>query len=150
MGAAAGHVRMRELQRQGGVIVEDAITVTWIPGTHRPRIGHLRMPSPRGSSVLSPVVEALIRPSYRDPVPIVAEVLEGTGVDERILDELRTAVAPGGSVLLVLSIGADPDQARTAIARGLARGDVTMTYAVLAGDAVARLRTLVDAVSPVR
>ncbi|MDF1605765.1 hypothetical protein [Nocardioides sp. YIM 152315] len=142
MGAAAGHVRLRELQRRGAVAVEDAITVTWVPGTHRPRIGHLRAPSPRGGWVLGALVEVLLRPTFRDQVPTMAAALEGTGVDERILGELRAAIAPGWSVLLVLSSGADPDLAGAAIQRGLARGDVTMTYAVLAGDAVERLRSL--------
>jgi uncharacterized membrane protein len=141
MGAAAGHVRLRDLQRSGAVAVEDAVTVTWVPGTHRPRVGHLRSSS-RGGSVLAALVEVLIRSADRDPVPMLAAALRDTGVDERILGELRAAIAPGWSVLLVLTTSADPEAAGAAIRRGLARGDVTMTYAVLAADAVARLRSL--------
>ena len=42
MGAAAGEVRLKDLQQQGAVKVVDAVTVTWVPGAHQPRIGHLR------------------------------------------------------------------------------------------------------------
>jgi uncharacterized membrane protein len=146
MGAAAGHVRMRELQRRGAIAVEDAITVTWVPGTHRPRVGHLRAPRsveqalPGHASVLGALVDLLLLPGAEDPVAEVAVALEHTGVDRSILEELHGAVVPGCSVLVVLTSGADPGQARDAIQRGLDRGDLTMTYAVLAEDAVPALQ----------
>jgi uncharacterized membrane protein len=146
MGAAAGHVRMRELQRRGAIAVEDAVTVTWVPGTHRPRVGHLRAPRsveqslPGGSSVLAALVDLLLLPGAGDPVDRVAEALAGTGADRRILAELLGSIVPGCSVLVVLTSGADPARARSVIQRGLDRGDMTMTYAVLADDALPELR----------
>src|SRR4249919_3142000 len=74
MGAAAGYVRLSELRRRGAVRVEDAVTVTWVPGTHRPRVGHLRVPrhatarlsaaSPSGArySVLGALADVLTQP----------------------------------------------------------------------------------------
>lgn len=156
MGAAAGHVRLRELQRRGAVTVEDTITVTWVPGAHRPRIGHLRVPRPPGAphprSVLSGLVDALLQTGGHDPLPTMVCALDGTGVDERILSELRAAIAPGWSVMLVLSTGVDPDEARAAIQRGLARGDMSMTYAVLSSDAVETIRAVIAdlALAPAR
>ncbi|HRK46747.1 MAG TPA: hypothetical protein PK324_14040, partial [Nocardioides sp.] len=42
MGAAAGEVRLKDLQQQGAVTVVDAVTVAWVPGAHQPRVGRLR------------------------------------------------------------------------------------------------------------
>jgi len=41
MGAAAGEVRLKDLQQQGAVRVVDTITVTWVPGAEEPHLGHL-------------------------------------------------------------------------------------------------------------
>jgi uncharacterized membrane protein len=41
MGAAAGEVRLKDLQQQSAVRVVDAITVTWVPGADGPHLGHL-------------------------------------------------------------------------------------------------------------
>ena len=159
MGAAAGYVRLNELRRRGAVQVEDAVTVTWVPGTHRPRVGHLRVPrhatarlsaaSPSGArfSVLGALADLLTQPeSEHDPVRALAERLCGTGLDECILAEVRAAVAPGWSALLVLSSGADPSKVGPAIQRGLDRGDVSMTYAVLSDEAPDTMRAAVEEV----
>ena len=46
MGAAAGEIRLKDLQQQGGLVVVDAVTVTWVPGAEKPHIGHLLRQGP--------------------------------------------------------------------------------------------------------
>src|SRR4051812_35820919 len=50
MGAAAGEVRLKDLQRRGAVRVVDALTVTWVPGADRPHIGHLLRRGPAAAA----------------------------------------------------------------------------------------------------
>ncbi|MBA2952924.1 hypothetical protein GON03_23130 [Nocardioides sp. MAH-18] len=153
MGASAGYVRLRELQRRGGVSVADVVTVTWVPGTHRPRIGHLRAPRVAQRrftySVLGALADVLtLAPgavsSNQDPLEVLSDFLVGTGLDEGMLRAIRSSIAPGSSVMLVLAVGADPGATRRVIQRGLDRGDVTLAYAVLAVDVEERLRTAIE------
>jgi hypothetical protein len=130
----------------------DAITVTWVRGTHRPRIGHLRAPRPVVGhappySVLGALADVVtLRPGVHDPIPTLAELTHDTGIDESVLQDLRAGIRPGRSVLLVLADGADPEQVRATIQRGLDRGDVTMSLAVLTPDAVPVLRQAIELV----
>ena len=154
MGASAGYVRLRELQRRGAVSVADVVTVTWVPGTHRPRIGHLRAPRtvhrPFTYSALGALADVLARSTSsgpgRDPVAVLAELLEGTGLDADVLSTIRSSIAPGRSVMLVLSTGADPAKTLPVIRRGLDRGDVTLAHVVLALDAETTLRSAIETV----
>jgi uncharacterized membrane protein len=143
MGAAAGQVRLNDLSRRGAVEVREAVTVTWVPGAHRPRIGHLRhetsATAARGS-VLGALVDLLTAERRPGQLGLLADALEGSGIDATFLDDVVTGLQPGSSALLVLSSGADLDVVRPVIERGLARGDVYLVHAYLrpGGDAVLR------------
>ena len=148
MGAAAGEVRMWDLREHGVILVEDAVTVTWISGAHRPRIGHLRHPlgtAPGRGAVLPNIVRFLLRPSL-DPSQLskLARKLNGSGIDHHFLHEVRSALVPGTSALMVLSDTADLDDVRPAIERGLARGDVSLLHVWLARPALEILRRASD------
>lgn len=141
MGAAAGEVRMWDLREQGVILVQDAVTVTWVGGAHRPRIGHLRHQSElvlgRGA-VLPTIVRFLLRPSL-DPGDL-ATLLQGSGIDRHFLETVRSALVPGTSALMVLSSTATLDDVRPTIERGLARGDVSLIHVWLTPSALDILR----------
>ena len=114
LGAEAGEVRLRTLQDHGALTVHDAVTIAWLPGTHRPRVGYRRH-APVGAAVAHP--------------------RGGRGIDQELLGGVISQLRPGTSALLVLSSDADLEEVRTAIERGLARGDVALLHAELDHDA---------------
>ena len=152
MGAAAGEIRLKDLQQQGGVQVVDAVTVTWVPGADKPHIGHLLRQGPaavaKGSALgalvgtlfLAPVVGAAAGAG----VAAVAHKLRDTGIDEAFLEEITVQLKPGTSALLVLSTDADPELLRPFIERGRARGDVRLMHAQLRDDAPIELSQLLE------
>jgi uncharacterized membrane protein len=151
MGAAAGEVRLKDLQERRALRVVDAITVTWVRGAHQPRIGHLRHQTTRaaargsvlgalvGAVVLAPAVGAAAGAGLTAWV----QRLRGTGIDETFLQEVRDRLVPGTSALLVLSADADLDVVRPFVERGLGRGDVSLVHARLRDDAPEALRRAV-------
>jgi uncharacterized membrane protein len=151
MGAAAGQVRLKDLKSRGAVAVQEAITATWVPGAHRPRIGHLRhetsATAARGS-VLGALVGLLTAEAKLDRVQVLAAALEGSGIDATFLTDVEAGLQPGSSALLVLSSGADLDLVRPVIERGLARGDVYLVHVYLrpGGDVLLRdaVRAAID------
>jgi uncharacterized membrane protein len=150
MGAAAGEVRLKTLRQRGALRVHDAITVSWMPGAHQPRIGHLRRET-SAAAARSSVLGGLVSLIFLDPagtdagagIAALAQRLRGTGIDLGFLEEIRARVHAETSALLVLSSDADLDEVRPAIERGLVRGDVTLMHAMLPGDAPELLRTTV-------
>lgn len=149
-GAAAGEVRLRDLQQRGHVTVVDAVTVTWVPGAHAPRVVHLRHRGlwARGpESVLGPLVAVLVADSTPGTIAagpdLLASRLAGTGIERDFLADVRDGLVPGTSALLVLSSDADLDEIRLVIERGRARGDVRLEHAMLRDDAPHRLATVV-------
>ncbi|GAA4690974.1 DUF1269 domain-containing protein [Nocardioides conyzicola] len=147
LGAAAGEVRLKNLRDRAALRVHDAITVSWMPGVHEPRIGHLRRETSAvaARSVLGGLVELLLR-SASDAaagIPALAQQLRGTGIDQLFLEEIVAQLHPETSALFVLSSHADLDQVRPVVERGLARGDVVLMHAQLPGEAPAVLRAAV-------
>jgi uncharacterized membrane protein len=151
LGAAAGEVRLRNLRERNALEVHDAITVTWMPGCHQPRIGHLRHQT-SAAAIRGSVLGGLVGLIFFAPVPGVAagagiaalaQRLRGTGIDQIFLEEMRAQLHPETSALLVLSGDADLDQVRPVIERGLARGDVVLMHAQLPHDAPDTLRDAV-------
>ncbi len=152
MGAAAGEIRLKDLQQRGAVRVVDALTVTWVPGADRPHIGHLMRRGPAaaatgtalgalvGSLFMAPVVGAVAGAG----VDGLAYELRDTGIDRAFLDEAVSRVTPGTSALLVLSQEADLDVVRDFVERGIARGDVTLMHVRLRDGASDALRRLLD------
>lgn len=158
MGAVAGELRLRALHTRGAVTVLDAVTVIWIPGAHRPRIGHLRYPTSRVAaqrSVLGALVGAVVLPAaapVAEPglggLSAWAERLAGTGIDEPFLEDVRRRIVPGTSALLVLATDTDLDVVRPFVQHGLARGDVSLLRVPLSEDAIGVLRRVADDLVP--
>jgi uncharacterized membrane protein len=151
LGAAAGSVRLRNLRERGALQVHDAITVSWMPGVHQPRIGHLRHETSAGAARAS-VLGGLVDLMFRGPatagvaaggIAHLAQRLRGTGIDEAFLEEMHAQLRPESSALLVLSGDLDLDVVRPAVERGLARGDVVLMHARLQYGAPAVLRDAV-------
>jgi uncharacterized membrane protein len=151
MGAAAGEIRLKDLQQQGGLVLVDAVTVTWVQGADKPHIGHLLRQGPaavaKGSALgvlvgtlfLAPVVGAVAGGG----VAGLAHRLRRSGLDREFLEEVKTDITPGTSALVVLSQEADLDKVREFVERGLARGDVRLRVARLRADAPDELAALV-------
>ena len=101
MGAAAGEVRSKDLKGRNALQVHDAVTVSWLPGAHQPRIGHLRRETSaaaaRGSVLgglvdlifLAPAAEAEAGPG----VAALARRLRGTGIDQTFLEEIKAQLS---------------------------------------------------------
>jgi uncharacterized membrane protein len=153
LGAAAGEVRLRKLKDGDALEVHDAITVSWMPGSHQPRIGHLRhetsAAAARGSVLGGLVGLVLLAPvagvEGEADIAVFAERLRGSGIDQTFLQEVRAQLHPETSALLVLSGDVDLDQVRPVIERGLARGDVVLMHAQLSHDGPEILRDAVRA-----
>ena len=152
MGAAAGEIRLKDLQRRGAVRVVDALTVTWVPGADRPHIGHLMRRGP-AAVAKGTALGALVGSLFMVPgvgavagggVAGLAHALRDTGIDRAFLDEAISRVTPGTSALLVLSQEADLDVVRDFVERGIARGDVTLMHVRLRDGASEALRQLLD------
>jgi len=151
LGAEAGEVRLKALQEHGALQVHDAVTVAWMRGAHEPHVGHLRHATSAAAgkgSVLGALVGMLVLAPAAGAaagagVAAIAQRLRGTGIDQDFLEGVRSHLTPGTSALLVLSGDADPEEVRTAVERGMARGDVVLLHADLADDAPAAIRDLV-------
>ena len=142
LGAAAGEVRLRNLQERNALRVHDEVTVCWMPGAHQPRIGHLRRETStvatRGSVLGGLVGLMFLAPETGASavgLAVLAEHLCGTGIDRTFLEEVKAHLRPETSALLVLSSHADLDEVRPVIERGLARGDVVLMHALLQDNA---------------
>jgi uncharacterized membrane protein len=138
LGAAAGEVRLKNLQKRNALQVHDEVTVTWMPGAHQPRIGHLRhetsAAATRGSVLGGFVGLMFLAPEAGAAgagLAALAHQLRGSGIDQTFLEEVKAHLRPESSALLVLSGMADLDEVRPVIERGLARGDVVLMHALL-------------------
>jgi uncharacterized membrane protein len=139
MGADAGGVRLKDLEQKGALRVHDAITVTWLKEEDQPRIGQLRHATTAaagkgtllggliGMVVLAPVAGAAAGAA----IGAVAHRLRGTGIDRSLLEEVKNALEPGTSALIVLASEADLD----AIRPFLDRRDSVLIHAELSEDA---------------
>ena len=149
VGAAAGELRLRRLRQRGAVTLEEAATVTWVPGAHRPRTRPLQQTSSGPSSSVLDALCSCLWPA--EPTPRLAgpeaapgaarltQHLADAGIDPAFLGEIRAAVAPGSSALLVLALDVDLDAIRAVIERGRARGDVVLLHTWLAADAATHI-----------
>jgi uncharacterized membrane protein len=152
MGAAAGEVRLKDLQQQRAVHVVDEITVTWVPGADEPHLGHLLRQGPasiaRGSMLGAMVGALLLAPvagaAAGGGVAALAEQLRDTGIDQDFLEEVKDRITPGTSALLVLSGEADLETVGAFVERGLARGDVRLMHVRLREGGPDALRALVE------
>lgn len=171
MGAAAGEIRLRDLTGRQGLRVQDEITVSWVPGTHEPRVGHLRhqtagagshvphLGRPRrptvGATLRGSVLGALAGALVLEPgigqraetgtdVEALAQRVREIGIDEEFLHQLKRELVPGHSALMVLASDVDLDVVGPAVEHGLARGDVTRVYARVRDDTREALRVLLD------
>jgi hypothetical protein len=115
LGAAAGRLRLQRLCLRGAVTLDDATTLAWVRGAHRPRVVN-----PAPGPVLRDLVSLLLPPYDGETV---------LGLDDAFLAEVRTALVPGSSAMLVLSSDARPELVRPVIERGLARGGLRLLAA---------------------
>ena len=151
LGAAAGHARLSRLKERDAIQVHDAVTVSWIPGAHQPRIGHLwnetSATAARGSVLGGLVGLIFLAPAEGAAagagIAALALRLRGTGIDRAFLEEVKAQLRPETSALLVLSGLGDLGEVRPVVERGLARGDVLLMHALLARDAPETLRAAV-------
>lgn len=144
-GAAAGLDRLNRLIARGAVAAVDAVTLTWVAGGHRPRIGHpnVGMVIGSGNSPLLALVRRLLFPdATASHLPALAEALQGTGIDEDFLRRTLDSIVPESSALLVLSQEAELQEVQVVVERGAARGDVRLLYAVLAPESLPALTEL--------
>ena len=138
LGAAAGEVRLKNLQKRNALRVHDQVTVSWMPGAHQPRIGHLRHET-SAAATRGSVLGGLVGLMFLAPetaaagagLAALAHELRGSGIDQTFLEEVKAHLRPESSALLVLSARADLDEVRPVIERGLARGDVVLMHALL-------------------
>lgn len=156
-GAAAGRVRLDRLRQRGAVVVADAATVTWVRGAHRARVSPALVTSPGVGDRRSPLGALLARlvtqAGPADPAAAdgsgglagLARLLEGSGLDEGFLRQLREALVPDSSALVVLTRAADEDDVQRVVERGVARGDVGLLHAPLTADGLATLDGLARA-----
>ncbi|MFB9762923.1 DUF1269 domain-containing protein [Nocardioides kongjuensis] len=143
LGAAAGEVRFKDLVRRGAVVVTEAVVVSWVRGSHRPHVGHLRRRSPQpGSSVLCALVSVLAHPGPDGArrVAALASRLDGTGIEHQLLVDAHRALGPGTSALLVLASDVNLDVVRPIVEHGRSRRGVVMVHADLIPSAVDVLR----------
>ena len=144
VGASAGEVRLRRLRQRGAVVIEEAVTATWAPGAHQPRIGLLQAVPTAPESVLHALCTCLwpLQPARPDG-PLTGNPLSGplarAGIDQPFLAQIRAAVTPGTSALLVLALDVDLDEIRDVIERGRARGDVMLLHTWLTADAATHI-----------
>jgi uncharacterized membrane protein len=139
MGAAAGQIRLKDLQRHGALRVLDAVTVIWVRGAEAPHVGHLMrrsMASVSKASVLGALVGALSRAPMADPASeagpsAVAHRLHDFGIEGSFLQEIKSRLVPGTSSLLVLSSDVDLGTVRQFVERGVCPSDVTLMAAWL-------------------
>jgi uncharacterized membrane protein len=139
MGADAGGVRLKDLEQRGALKVHDAITVTWLKQEDQPRVGQLRHATTAaagkgtllggliGLVVLAPAAGAAAGAA----IGAVAHRLRGTGIDRTLLQEVKEALEPGTSALIVLASDVDLD----AIRPFLDRRDSVLIHAELSADA---------------
>lgn len=143
MGADAGALRLKNLEQQGALNVHDAVTVTWLAQEKQPRIDHLKgttgsatgkgsvLGGLLGLVVLAPAAGAAAGAA----IGAAAHRLKGTGIDKTLLEQVREALVPGTSALIVLSSDADLDAVRPF----LDRRDSTLIHAELSEDAAGKL-----------
>lgn len=147
-GAGAGEVRLKRLEQQGGLALHDAITVSWLPGTHQPRIGrvhHATASAAGRGSVLGALAGLLVLAPAAGAaagagIGALAQRLHNTGIDQQFLETIVASLQPGTSALLVLAGDVDVDLVRPVVEHGRARGDVVLMHAQLSDEAPAALR----------
>jgi hypothetical protein len=153
LGATAGSVRLRRLEQALALEVIDAITVSWAPGAHRPRVTRFWPPpevTSREPSVLVALLRTAIDASHSDdPLPPdVTDRLAATGLDPALLEAVIERLVPSTSALLVLSGVADLSVVVPAVRQRIVSGDVTLLRAELPDDGPALLRAAVGLEPP--
>lgn len=116
LGAAAGELMLRRLCVRRHLPVIDAVSVSWLPGAHRPRVIHA-------------------------PGPEEAAPGGATTVDPAFVDEVMTRLLPGTSELWVLA--EEPDVVSGPVERVLARGDVAVSLAEVPCERAEELRAMI-------
>lgn len=124
-GAAAGQVRLRRLSQRGAVEVEDAATVSWVRGAHRPRIQRVGVGRRDSSWTVTALLRALA------PASTAPDEASRWELDPGFVDELRDAIRPDASALVVVSRRARLTEVDLVIERGIARGDVRLLHTPL-------------------
>jgi uncharacterized membrane protein len=148
VGVDAGEVRLKRLEEQGVLSVEDAAAVVWMPDADRPKVRRLRHGTARAAAgggfwgglvglvVLGPVGGAVAGAAAGG----VAHRLRSAGIDDEVIQRIRAELVPGTSALLVLSSDVDVERLRAAFKYR----EATLIHASLSDDAPAQLRELLE------
>jgi uncharacterized membrane protein len=148
LGVDAGEVRLKRLEEQGVLKVEDAAAVVWMPEADRPKVRRLRHGTARAASaggfwgglvglvVLGPVAGAAAGAAAGG----AAHQLRAAGIDDEVVRQIRAELKPGTSALLVLSSDLDVARLRAAFKYR----EATLIHARLSDDAPAELRELLE------
>jgi uncharacterized membrane protein len=146
LGVDAGELRLRRLEELKAITVHDAAALIWMPGAEGPTLRHLRHRTAKkagkgslwgalvGVLVAAPVAGAAVGAAAGGAI----ERLRGSGIDEEFVADVRTALTPGTSALLLLSSDADPELVVPAV-RAL---EATLLRAELGDEVPQELRDL--------
>ena len=118
---------LRELARDGVVVIQDAATVDWQKGSSRPATHQLTSATAAGALgsgfwgllfgliVFVPLLGAAIGA----PSGAMAGALADVGIDDTFINQVRDGVTPGTSALFVLTADTAVDHVRHALAEQL-------------------------------
>lgn len=151
LGAKVGEVRLHGLEDARLLEVRSALVITWVHGAHRPRATSVRRRvgvQADDPAVLESLARALlVIASSEDPeaaAATTADRLRSTSIDRDFLLGASRHLAPGCSMLMVLSGEADLDVVRPLVQREIAAGVVELLRVDLPPTALESLTTLLE------
>lgn len=148
LGVDAGELRLKSLVEQEALTVHDAAAVIWMPGAEAPTVRRLRHGTAKAAG-LGSAVGGLLGLLVLAPVAGVAagaaagaagHKLRKAGIDDAVVQQIRDALTPGTSALLVLSSDADVAKLRPK----LAHRESELIHVALSDDAPEELRKLFE------
>lgn len=151
LGARVGEVRLHMLEDARLLEVHSALVVTWVHGAHRPRATPVRQrvgAEAQDAVVLGALARAVLAIATSDDpgtaATATAERISSTGIDRDFLLDSSRHLAPGRSMLVVLSGEADLDVVRPLVQRELAAGVVELLRVELPPAAIDEMAAVLE------